>query len=116
VQDEVEATLFGYVAGRTLELASVAPNGAGRAARAVEWQALYWRPVAIQGEVEEARTCDEKLVALIRTLRPCCSDEHEGLGTDVAARDTPWARPPRETRGAGPRGARPREGARGPRS
>jgi hypothetical protein len=108
--------LFGYVAGRTLELASVAPNGAGRAARAVEWQALYWRPVAIQGEVEEARTCDEKLVALIRTLRPCCSDEHEGLGTDVAGRDTPWARPPRETRGAGPRGARPREGARGPRS
>jgi hypothetical protein len=114
VQEEVEGALFGYVAGRTLELAAVAPNGAGGAARAVERQALYWRPVVVQGEVGEAHTREEKPVALIGGLRPCCADEREGLGTDVAGWDTPRERPPRATRGVGPQGTRPQEGTRGP--
>jgi hypothetical protein len=86
VQEEVDDALVGYVAGRTLGPAAAASNGAGGAARVVERQALYWRPVAVQGEVEEARTRDEKPVALIGGLRPYCGDEHEGLDTDVAGR------------------------------
>jgi hypothetical protein len=36
----------------------------------------------------------QKSVALIGGLRPCCADEREGLGTDVAGHDTSRAQPP----------------------